>query len=401
MAEFAASNETKKLAVETYLVAYNPCENDPYGATSMPIYQTATFKQPGATEFGAYDYTRSGNPTRDALQNQLAVLEGIDDAKAFCFTTGMSALTTVVKLAKSGEEIIANDDSYGGTYRLLSKICTRLGVIVTYIDLSGPNGPETLRKSITPRTKLVMIESPTNPIHRICNIRELSKVCHSNNHPEGTLLSIDNTMMSPILSRPLEIGADIVVHSATKYLSGHADVMAGAVIVPASLADSIYFYQNAEGTGLAPFDSWLILRGIKTMALRVERQQDNAMKIATWLKTCPAVTGVYYSGLESHPDYALHMTQASGGGAVVSFETGNYELSKHIVTVTKLFKITVSFGSVSSVIELPGQMSHASIPEEVRNAREFPEDLIRMSIGIEAAKDLMDDLQEAISSFNK
>lgn len=410
MSEF--SNASKQhmiggtvVSIETALVAYNPCENDPYGATSMPIYQTATFKQPGATDFGPYDYTRSGNPTRDALETQIASLEGVEGAKACCFTTGMSALTTVVKLARSGEEIIANDDSYGGTYRLLSKICTRLGITVSYIDMSGPNGPETLKKAISAATKLVMIESPTNPIHRICNIRELSAICHSNNHPVGTLLSIDNTLMSPILSRPLEIGADIVVHSATKFMSGHADTMAGAVICKnrmegdQTLGQAIYFYQNAEGTGLAPFDCWLVLRGIKTMALRVERQQQNAMILAKWLTTCPFVTRVYYSGLDTHPDYDLHMTQASGGGSVVSFETGSFELSKHIVTATKLFKITVSFGSVSSVIELPGQMSHASIPEEVRNAREFPEDLIRMSIGIENVQDLINDLQATMKSF--
>ena len=239
------------VTLETLIVTYNPCENDPYGSVSMPIYQTATFRQPGATTFGEYDYTRSGNPTRDALQKQIAGLEGSPGAKCYCFTTGMAAIAAVTRLVKCGEEVIVNDDSYGGTYRIMSKIATRQGIRVTYIDMSGPQGPENLKRAISSVTKLVMIESPTNPIQRICNIRELGLICHGNKDI-NTLLSIDNTMMSPLLSRPLEFGADIVIHSATKFLSGHADTMAGAVIVKdikdgdASLGDSLYFYQNAE-----------------------------------------------------------------------------------------------------------------------------------------------------------
>lgn len=223
--------KSQQLSVETKLIAYNPCENDPYGASCMPIYQTATFMQPGATTFGDYDYTRSGNPTRDALQNHIASLEGVPAAKCLCFSTGMAAIAAVTRLAKSGDDIIVNDDSYGGTYRLMSQITTRHGITVRYINMAGPEGPSNLREGILPTTRLVMIESPTNPIQRICNIRELAAVCHSNPHPSGTLLSIDNTMMSPILCRPLELGADIVIHSATKFISGHSDTMAGAVSV--------------------------------------------------------------------------------------------------------------------------------------------------------------------------
>ena len=254
-------------------------------------------------------------------------------------------------------------------------------------------------------TKLVMIESPTNPMQRICDIRRLAAVCHANSHKTGTLLSIDNTMMSPVLSRPLELGADIVIHSATKFMSGHSDTMAGAVVVrdaiegSKSLADTIYFFQNAEGTGLAPFDCWLVLRGLKTMPLRLEKQQFNAAIIARWLQKQSCIRKVYYAGLPDHPDYSLHSSQASGGGCVVCFLTGNLSLSKHIVTATKLFKITVSFGSVNSLISLPGMMSHASIPADVKSAREFPEDLVRMSIGIEHVDDLILDLQNSIDSF--
>jgi cystathionine beta-lyase len=289
----------------------------------------------------------------------------------------------------------------------MSKVATRQGIKVKYVNMAGKNGALNLQQAITSLTKLVMIESPTNPMQRICDIREISKVCHANNHPTGTLLSIDNTMMSPILSRPLEIGADIVIHSATKFMCGHSDTMAGAVIVKdikegdKTLAESLYFYQNAEGTGLAPFDCWLVSRGIKTMALRVERQQINALRIARWLETLPCITKVLYAGLPNHPDYDIHMSQSTGGGSVVCFVTGNVELSRHIVTTTKLFKITVSFGSVTSLISLPGLMSHASIPADVKSAREFPEDLVRMSIGIESPEDLINDLKRAINSFGK
>ena len=394
------------MTIDTQIISYNPCEDDPHGSSVMPIYQTATFCQPSATEFGAYDYTRSGNPTRDALQRQLAQLDGGE--RAFCFTTGMAALSAVTRLVTSGDEVIVNDDSYGGTYRLMSKVASRQGIRVRYVNMAGKAGPSNLAQAINSSTRLVMIESPTNPMQRICNIEELARICHANDHKEGTLLSIDNTMMSPILSRPIEQGADIVIHSATKFMCGHSDTMAGAVIVKhlpqeggKTLAETLYFYQNAEGTALAPFDCWLVSRGIKTMALRVQRQQENALRIAQWLKTIPLITDVFYAGLPDHPDHDIHMNQASGGGSVVCFRTGNTELSAHIVSKTKLFKITVSFGSVTSLISLPGKMSHASIPAEVRSAREFPEDLVRMSIGIESPEDLIDDLLKAMASFGK
>jgi len=393
--------------INTRLVSFNPCAKDPYGSTSMPIYQTATFQQPGATEFGEYDYTRSGNPTRDALQCLVASLEGSIGAKAFAFSTGMAAVNAVIRFAQCGDEVIVNDDSYGGTYRLMSKIATRFGIVVRYANLTGKSGGDVLESVISSRTKLVMIESPTNPMQRICDIKLLASICHrEDNHPTGTLLSIDNTMMSPILSRPLELGADIVIHSATKFMSGHSDTMAGVVIVrekiagDMSLSDSVYFYQNAEGTGLAPFDCWLVLRGMRTMELRVMRQQENALCLASWLRTQPCMKTVIYSGFKDHPDYDIHASQASGGGSIVCFTTGDIELSKHIVTNTKLFKITVSFGSVTSLISIPGQMSHASIPAEVRSIREFPEDLVRISVGIESPQDLIADMFQAISSYS-
>ncbi|CAM9395765.1 unnamed protein product [Ascophyllum nodosum] len=396
----AATTPDAALSMATKITSYNPCEKDPYGASSMPIYQAgnltvSTFAQPSATTFGDYDYTRSGNPTRHAFEKQICELE--EGHKAFAFTTGMAALSTVTRMVRSGQEIILNNDSYGGTYRLLSKVASRNNVKVRYVDMSGSAGPANLAAVITDNTSLVMIESPTNPMQRIINISDICRVAHSKN----ALVEVDSTMMTPCLQKPLVLGADLVVHSATKFISGHADVMAGVVVTKnQALSEQIYFFQNAEGTGLSPFDAWLLLRGVKTMHLRVEKQQENALRVARFLKAHPCCTRVYYSGLEDHPDHDIHMAQASGAGSVVCFRTGSLPFSQHIVTVTKLFKITVSFGSVNSLISLPGAMSHASIPAEVRASREFPEDLIRLSIGIESAEDLIADLSRAIQSYN-
>ncbi|CAM9956559.1 unnamed protein product [Ectocarpus sp. 12 AP-2014] len=393
----AAAAETtpdKEVSMATKITSYNPCKNDPYGASSMPIYQVSTFAQPSATTFGDYDYTRSGNPTRLALEKQICELE--EGHKAFAFSTGMAALSAVTRLVKTGQEIILNNDSYGGTYRLLSKVAARMNVKVRYVDMSGSAGPANLASIITENTKLVMIESPTNPMQRILNIPDICRVAHS----KGALVEVDSTMMTPCLQKPIVLGADLIVHSATKFISGHADVMAGVVVCKnQELSEQIYFFQNAEGTGLSPFDSWLLLRGVKTMHIRVEKQQENAIRVARFLKAHPCTTHVYYTGLESHPDYDIHTAQASGGGSVVCFRTGSLAFSQHIVSVTKLFKITVSFGSVNSLISMPAAMSHASIPAEVRAAREFPNDLVRLSIGIESAEDLIADLTKAMQTY--
>ncbi|KAF0695949.1 Aste57867_13256 [Aphanomyces stellatus] len=387
--------ENEEYGLSTQLVSFEACKDDPHGSATMPIYQTSTFAQKSATEFGAYDYTRSGNPTRAALERQMAELE--KGHRAFAFTSGMAALSAISRLAKAGDQIVLSDDSYGGTYRLLSKLTAKNGVIVKYCDFSGVDGPANLRAVINTETKLVMMESPTNPMQRLCDIAGLAAVAHE----FGALLSVDNTMMSPILQNPLVLGADICMHSATKFVCGHSDTMSGIVIAKdAELCRDLYFVQNAEGTGLAPMDCWLLLRGIKTMGLRVLTAQSNAMRVAAFLASTPAVTKIYYAGLPSYKDKALHDNQARGAGSVITFETGNLKFSQHIVTTTKLFKITVSFGSVNSLISLPGVMSHASIPEEVRKARAFPEDLIRLSIGIEDVQDLINDLQRAFQSYD-
>jgi len=367
--------------------------SDIYGSSVVPLYQTATFKQLSYME-NKYDYTRSGNPTRDVLEKKMAELEFGN--KAFAFTSGMAALSVVTRLVKHGEEIICSNDSYGGTYRLLQKIVKRQGIRIKYVDLEGSNGIQNLIRSITKITKLIMIESPTNPFQRICDIRKISQIAHKYN----VLVSVDNTMLSPLLQNPLNLGCDIVCHSATKFLSGHSDCMAGVIIVKDhKLAKEIYFYQNAEGGALAPFDCWLLLRGIKTLSLRIYKQQDNAIKICNFLEKNTLVRKIYYCGLKSHDNYDLHMSQATGGGSVISFCTGDTKLSRHVVKNTKLFKTTVSFGSIDSRIEMPVIMSHASIPEDIRNIRNFPECTIRISIGIEDVSDLISDLNFAFDTF--
>lgn len=363
--------------------------DDAHGAIVPPIYQTATFEQPTATEFGEYDYTRSGNPTRTLLEEQLADLEAASHACAFA--SGIAALTALTRIVKAGEEIIAGDDLYGGTVRLLDRISSHQNISVRYVDTTDVNQ---LRNAITSRTRLILIETPTNPLFRISDISELASIAKE----AGAYLAVDNSMLSPIFQQPLNLGADIVVHSATKFLCGHSDVTAGALITnDRTLHKQFAFQQNAEGAGLNPFESWLLLRGLKTLSLRVERQNDSAGKIARFLKTRTEVTQVFYPGLMDHPGREIHDKQASGNGAVISFTTGDEKLSAEIVETTRLFKVAVSFGSVGSTISLPCRMSHASIPSALRDRLAPPSDLVRLSVGIEDVDDLIDDLDRAFA----
>ncbi|XP_034695099.1 cystathionine beta-lyase, chloroplastic isoform X1 [Vitis riparia] len=387
IAERLTEMEVKEPSISTMLINYEN-KSDPFDAVSPPLYQTATFKQPSATENGPYDYTRSGNPTRDVLESLLARLDKAD--RAFCFTSGMAALAAVTHLIAPGEEIVAGEDIYGGSDRLLSQVTTKRGIVVKRVDTTNL---EEVASAIGPMTKLVWLESPTNPRLQISDIRKITEMAHTH----GALLLVDNSIMSPVLSQPLELGADIVMHSATKFIAGHSDVMAGVLAVKGeSLAKDLYFLQNAEGSGLAPFDCWICLRGIKTMALRVEKQQENAQKIAEFLSSHPRIKKVNYAGLPDHPGRSLHYSQAKGAGSVLSFLTGSLELSKYIVETTKYFSITVSFGSVKSLISMPCFMSHASIPAAVREARGLTEDLVRISVGIEDINDLIADLDYAL-----
>jgi cystathionine beta-lyase len=372
----------------TRLLTFNPAPGDRLTPANTPIYQTATFRQDDATAFGEYDYSRSGNPTRAVVEKQIADLES--GTRGFCFATGLAAITAVTRLVSPGEEILACDDLYGGTYRLFSRILAKRGIHVRYVDFTNLDA---VADAISDKTKLVYLESPTNPLLQIIDIVAVSDIAHHN----GVLVCVDNSTMSPYLQRPLELGADIVLHSATKFLCGHSDVMAGAVVVAdEELGQELHLIQNGEGAGLAPFDSYLLLRGTKTLSLRLDRQQSNAKAIAELLDAHPAVDRVYYPGLADARQLAVHRAQASGDGAVLSFVTGDPEFSRTIVEATKLFAITVSFGGVNSTISLPNYMSHASIPAHLRQQKRIPADLVRVSVGAEDVDDLIDDLSQAL-----
>lgn len=364
-----------------------PRGEDPYDAISPPIYQTATFRQESATEFGDYDYTRSGNPTRAILEEQVAHLEG--GRHGLAFSSGMAAIAALTRLLQSGDEVLASDDLYGGTFRLLGKVLPRMGIGTRLVDATDP---EKVRAAIGERTKLLLIETPSNPRLQICDIAALSAVAHE----RGVRVAVDNSLLSPVQQQPLKHGADVVIHSGTKALGGHSDATAGALIVSDdALAQELRFFQNAEGAGLAPFECWLLIRGIKTLSLRTERQSQSAKAIAEHLQRHPAIENVYYPGLSAHPGRLVHERQATGGGPVLSFTTGDAALSKRIVEAARIFCIAVSFGSVHSSISLPLHMSHASTPQHLRTG-ELGADLVRLSVGVEACSDLIADLDQAI-----
>lgn len=378
------------MELSTKLVHFDAAPGDPYRPTSTPIYQTATFEQSSALGFGQYDYSRSGNPTRTVLEDQLARLES--GQRAFAFCSGMAALSTVANVLSHGETVIVGSDLYGGTYRLLSKIVARRGIKVVTVDLCDLEEVEKVLTRET-RVRLLLLETPTNPLQRIVDLRRISGLCRK----AGAMLAVDNTMLSPYFQRPLELGADCVIHSATKSLSGHADLTAGAVITNNDkLSEAIAFLQNAEGNGLAPFESWLLLRGMKTLGARLERQQKTALRLARYLLGHPKIKAVYYPGLKGHTGHGLHRSQATGDGCLISFETGDRALSQRIVEETRLFTIAVSFGSIASTISLPCKMSHASIPAETRLERALPEDLTRISVGLEDGTDLIADLDRVL-----
>ncbi|KAF8907338.1 cystathionine beta-lyase [Gymnopilus junonius] len=362
----------------------NPDMKDQYGSSSVPIYQTATFKGVGEQ----YDYSRSGNPTRSHLEHHIAKISSA--THAFAVSSGMAALDVILRLLKPGDEIIAGDDLYGGTNRLLTYIRTHVGVTIHHVDTTNPHS---LHPFINSKTAMVLLESPTNPLLKIADLATISKDVKE--RASDAVIVVDNTMMSPYLQRPLEHGADIVYDSATKYLSGHHDLMAGVVTCNRDdLAKKLAFTINSVGNALTPIDSFLLLRGTKTLALRMDRQQTNAQVVAEYLHSLGF--RVHYPGLPNHPGREIHNRIADGNGAVLSFETGNVQLSEKIVGGTRLWGISVSFGCVNSLISMPCVMSHASIDPAVRAARGLPEDLIRLCVGIEDPHDLLDDLERAL-----
>lgn len=355
------------------------------------VTQSATFKQTSAGGEGAeYDYTRSGNPTRTHLERHLAKIMRAE--RALVVSSGMGALDVITRLLRPGDEVVTGDDLYGGTNRLLKYLATNGGIVVHHVDTTRP---ESVQSVLTPKTAMVLLETPTNPLIKIVDIPTIARLAHEAN--PNALVAVDNTMLSPLLQNPLELGADISYESGTKYLSGHHDLMAGVLAVNSSaIGDRLYFTINASGCGLAPFDSWLLMRGIKTLKVRMEQQQSNAQRIAEYLESHGFK--VRYPGLKSHPQYELHNSLARGAGAVLSFETGSIHVSERIVEAAKLWAISVSFGCVNSLISMPCRMSHASIDAKTRQERALPEDIIRLCVGIEDADDLIDDLSRAVST---
>lgn len=360
------------------------------GAVVPPIHVASTFVQPGAGDWGEFDYSRSGNPTRKNLEEVIASLEG--GAKALAFSTGMAATHAATMLLSAGDHILTGSDIYGGTYRLLHKIVNRAGIEVSLADSTNLDAFEA---AIRPNTKLVWIESPGNPLLSITDIAACAKVAHRHN----ALLSVDNTFATPLLSRPLELGADIVMHSATKYLGGHSDVLGGALVVrEQELFDRLYFVQNATGATLGAFDSFLVHRGIKTLAVRMRTQCDTAQRLSEWLSDDARVTRVLYPGLPTHPGHVTAQRQMDGGfGAMLSFEVaGDFAKAKRVAEATRLFQLAVSLGAVESLIEQPAAMSHASYDAADRAAHGIADGLIRASIGLEDFDDLQADLDQAL-----
>ena len=360
------------------------------GAVVPPIHVASTFIQPGAGEWGEFDYSRSGNPTRSNVQQTLASLES--GTHGLLFSSGMAATHCVTMLLESGDHVLAGADIYGGTYRLLHKIVNRSDVSVTLAD-SGDLAQ--FESQITPQTKLIWIESPGNPLMSITDIGACAEIAKRH----GCLLGVDNTFASPVLTRPLELGADIVMHSATKYLGGHSDLVGGGLVVAdQELYDRLYFVQNATGAILGPFESFLLGRGMKTLELRVREASRTAMKLAEFLAAHPRVNRVLYPGLPSHPGHEIAKRQMEGGfGSMMSFETtGGFETAKRLVESTKLFQLAVSLGAVESLIEQPASMSHASYDKADREAHGIFDSLVRVSVGLEDFDDLRDDLSAAL-----
>lgn len=362
------------------------------GAIVPPIHLASTFVQEQAGEWREFDYSRSGNPTRKNLETTLASLEG--GCGALAFASGMAATHCATMLLHSGDHVVAGTDIYGGTYRLLHSILNRWGITVSLVNTCEP---ERLAAAITPKTKLVWLESPGNPLMSITDLRACAEITRE----RGVLMAVDNTFATPVLTRPLELGADMVMHSATKYLGGHSDVLGGALVVrDPTLLKRLYYTQNATGAVLAPLDCFLLSRGIKTLELRVREQCRSAQRIAEFLAQHPLVTRVLYPGLPSHPGHELAARQMEGGfGAMLSFEVqGGFAHAKQVVQSTHLFQLAVSLGAVESLIEQPASMSHASYAAADRLAHGIRDELIRISVGLEDPDDLCADLDQALRS---
>jgi cystathionine beta-lyase/cystathionine gamma-synthase len=363
-------------------------EPEPHtGAVTIPIYQTSTYVQPELGRHKGYEYARTKNPTRSALEANLAALER--GKYGHCFASGMSATDTVFRLLKSGDHVIAGENMYGGSFRLFSRVLERFGLQFTYVDTSSVDA---VRAAVRPETKLVFLETPTNPMMTVTDIAACADVAHQ----AGALVVVDNTFCSPYLQRPIELGADIVVHSTTKFLNGHSDSVGGVVISNTdALGEQIGFLQNAVGAILSPFDSWLVLRGVKTLAVRMKQHEANGMAMATYLAGQAKVKKVYYPGLPDHPQHELAKRQMNGFGSMISFELGSFENAKKFLDRVRLCSLAESLGGVETLISHPETMTHASVPIETRTRLGITPGLVRISVGIEDIEDLIADVENA------
>lgn len=362
---------------------------DPHtGAVNVPIYQVSTYKQDGIGNHKGFEYSRTGNPTRHALEELIKDLE--EGTRGFAFSSGMAAITAVMMLFKKGDHILLTDDVYGGTFRVMTKVLNKFGIEATFIDTSDINN---IQEAIKENTVALYIETPTNPLLKITDIEAVSRVAKEN----GLLTIVDNTFSTPYWQTPLTLGADIVLHSATKYLGGHSDVVSGLVVVKdEKLGEELHFVQNSTGGVLGPHDSWLLIRGMKTLGIRMEEHESNTRQIVAFLEKHPAITKVYYPGLPAHPNHEISKKQALGFGGMVSFDVGSAENADKLLDKVKYFTLAESLGAVESLISVPARMTHASIPAERRAELGITDGLVRISVGLEDVEDLMEDLKQAL-----
>ncbi|RAL26981.1 bifunctional cystathionine gamma-lyase/homocysteine desulfhydrase [Thermoflavimicrobium daqui] len=359
------------------------------GAVSVPIYQVSTYQQASIGQHKGYEYSRTGNPTRTALEELIATLE--NGKRGLAFGSGMAAISTVLSMFNKGDHLVISDDVYGGTYRVLSQVFSRFGLEATFVDTSEISY---VMDAIRENTRAIYLETPSNPLLKVSDIKLISEICQAKN----LYLIVDNTFMTPYWQNPLDLGADIVLHSATKYLGGHSDVVAGLVVTKdEELGERIHFLQNSIGGVIGPFDAWLLIRGMKTLGLRMRQHEESAGQIARYLEQHPRVNKVYYPGLKSHPGHDLAKRQARGFGGMISFDVGSQAKAEKVLEQVNYFVLAESLGAVESIISVPARMTHASIPAETRAELGITDGLIRISVGIEDSEDLLDDLDQALT----
>jgi len=387
MTKVLAEDLARRLATQAVHAGQVP---DPLaGAVMTPIYQTSTYIQDGLGRNKGYEYARTRNPTRETLERNVATLEG--GRHGFAFSSGLAAVDATLKLLSAGDHVVCGENVYGGTHRQMTHIWARLGLTFTFVDAAET---ERIAAAVTPRTKMIFAETPTNPMMRLCDLQAAGEIARR----AGALFVVDNTFATPCFQRPLEYGADIVLHSTTKYLNGHSDMVGGLLVLTRDdLAERIAFVQNGSGAVPGPFDCWLALRGTKTLALRMRQHDANGRRIAEWLTTHPRVAQVYYPGLPSHPQHELACRQMKGFGGMISLELGSVDRARRVVERTKIFVLAESLGGVESLIGHPASMTHASVPPEMRRAMGLTDSLVRLSVGIEDVDDLIADLDQALA----